>query len=151
MRWRPDFLQVESKVESAEFEMDPDCNNGNDSFDRWSSCDVSFDRWSSFDRSQSSITPLARAVERPEMSVNILFFIYLSTFIQHIYTHVKFCYMLYICDLANEKGPQGGFWKAWKMSLYNTLWIWPSAGEIYMCTNCEIWKWSPKIFLKNKN
>ena len=24
-----------------------------------------------------------------------------------------------ICDLAYEKGPQGGFWKAWKMSLYN--------------------------------
>ena len=36
------------------------------------------------------------------------------------------------------------------MSLYNTLWIWPSAGEIYNGTNCEIWKWAPKIFSKNK-
>ena len=35
-----------------------------------------------------------------------------------------------ICDLANENGPHGGFWDAWKMSLYNTLWIWSSAGGI---------------------
>ena len=38
----------------------------------------------------------------------------------------------------HEMEPQGGFWKAWKMRLYNTLWIWPSVGEIYKGTNCEI-------------
>ena len=30
-------------------------------------------------------------------------------------------FQVHICDLGHEKGPQGGFWKAWKMSLYNTL------------------------------
>ena len=43
-----------------------------------------------------------------------------------------------LCDLAYEKGPQGGFWNAWKMSLYNTLSIRPSASEIYNGTNYEM-------------
>ena len=67
----------------------------------------------------------------------------------HLIEHKTMLSQHWICDLTNEKGPQGGIWKAW--SLYNALWIWPSAGEIYNGTNCEIWKRPPKIFSKSKD